>query len=67
MELFYMILIRVIMSFVNPHWQGPLADFLRLLTEPLLKLGRRVVPDISGAPAWGRTCRYATARRAGRS
>ncbi|STY28771.1 Integral membrane protein YggT, involved in response to extracytoplasmic stress (osmotic shock) [Legionella wadsworthii] len=46
--LFFAILIRVVMSFVNPNWYGPLADFLRLLTEPLLKLGRRIVPDISG-------------------
>ncbi|KTC79037.1 YggT family protein [Legionella cherrii] len=46
--LFFAILIRVIMSFVNPNWQGPIADLLRLLTEPLLKLGRKIVPDISG-------------------
>ncbi|CAM2781761.1 Integral membrane protein YggT, involved in response to extracytoplasmic stress (osmotic shock) [Legionella steigerwaltii] len=46
--LFFAILIRVIMSFVNPNWKGPTADFLRLLTEPLLKLGRKIVPDISG-------------------
>ncbi|KTD41995.1 YggT family protein [Legionella parisiensis] len=47
--LFYAILIRVVMSFINPQWQGPIADFLRLLTEPLLKIGRKIVPpDISG-------------------
>ncbi|MCW8444263.1 YggT family protein [Fluoribacter gormanii] len=46
--LFFAILVRVIMSFVNPNWQGPVADLLRLLTEPLLKLGRKIVPDISG-------------------
>ncbi|QMT59671.1 MULTISPECIES: YggT family protein [unclassified Legionella] len=46
--LFYAILVRVIMSFINPNWQGPIADFLRMLTEPLLKLGRKIVPDISG-------------------
>lgn len=46
--LFFAILIRVVMSFINPNWQGPIADFLRLLTEPLLKLGRKIVPDISG-------------------
>ncbi|KTD74026.1 YggT family protein [Legionella tucsonensis] len=46
--LFFAILIRVIMSFINPEWQGPIADFLRLLTEPLLKLGRKIIPDISG-------------------
>ncbi|MCL9682759.1 YggT family protein [Legionella maioricensis] len=46
--LFYAILIRVIMSYVNPRWQHPIADFLRLLTEPLLILGRKIIPDISG-------------------
>ncbi len=46
--LFYAILIRVIMSYVNPGWQHPVADFLRLLTQPLLILGRKIIPDISG-------------------
>jgi YggT family protein len=46
--LFFAILIRVIMSYVNPGWQHPIADFLRLLTQPLLILGRKIVPDISG-------------------
>ncbi|AWN73774.1 YggT family protein [Legionella anisa] len=46
--LFYAILIRVVMSFINPEWQSPIADFLRLLTEPLLRLGRKIIPDISG-------------------
>lgn len=46
--LFYAIIIRVIMSWVNPMWHHPLADLLRLVTEPLLRLGRRIIPDISG-------------------
>ncbi len=46
--LFYAILIRVIMSWVNPQWRHPLADVLRAVTEPLLRLGRRVIPEISG-------------------
>lgn len=46
--LFYAILIRVIMSYVNPGWRHPIADFLRLATEPLLSVGRRIIPDISG-------------------
>lgn len=46
--LFYAILIRVIMSYVNPGWQHPMADFLRILTQPLLIIGRKVIPDISG-------------------
>ncbi|MCL5271744.1 MAG: YggT family protein [Gammaproteobacteria bacterium] len=46
--LFYAILIRVIMSYVKPDWQHPVADFLKLLTQPLLIWGRKIVPDISG-------------------
>lgn len=46
--LFFAILIRVIMSFVNPAWNGPIESFLRTLTDPLLKLGRKIIPDISG-------------------
>lgn len=46
--LFYAILIRVVLSYVNPGLVHPILDFLRVVTEPLLKLGRRVVPDISG-------------------
>ena len=46
--LFFAILFRVIMSFANPGWQGPIADFLRLLTEPVLKLGKKIIPDVSG-------------------
>ena len=36
------------MSYANPGWRHPIADFLRVLTEPLFILGRRLVPDISG-------------------
>ena len=46
--LFYAILARVILSFANPNWQHPLADLLRLVTDPLLHLGRKIIPDISG-------------------
>lgn len=46
--LFYVILIRVIMSYVNPGWHNPTADFLRMISEPLLIKGRKIVPDIAG-------------------
>ena len=46
--LFYAILIRVIMSYVNPHWQNPFADLLGLITAPLLKQGRRIIPVVAG-------------------
>lgn len=46
--LFYALLARVVLSYVNPTLSHPILDFLRVLTEPLLRLGRRLVPDISG-------------------
>ena len=46
--LFYAILIRVVMSYANPGWQHPAANFLRLLTEPLLFQARKLIPNIFG-------------------
>ena len=46
--LFYAIVIRVIMSFINPRWHHPIADLLRLVTEPVLRLARQLIPDIAG-------------------
>lgn len=46
--LFYAILIRVVMSWVNPHWRNPLADLLYCFTEPTLRLARNRIPVFSG-------------------
>ena len=46
--LFYAVIGRVIMSWVNPTWRHPIAELLCIVTEPLLRLGRRIIPDISG-------------------
>lgn len=46
--LFYALLIRVLMSWFNPTWRHPFADILYWLTEPLLQVGRKIIPDISG-------------------
>jgi YggT family protein len=46
--LFYIILIRVIMSWVNPTWRHPVADVMKTITEPLLNFGRYLIPEISG-------------------
>jgi YggT family protein len=46
--LFYAILIRVIMSWINPMQQYALSDILHMLTEPALSIARRGVPTISG-------------------
>lgn len=46
--LFYALLIRVIMSYANPNWRHPVADIISVITQPLLILGRKIIPDISG-------------------
>jgi YggT family protein len=46
--LFYALLIRVIMSYANPNWRHPFSEVLIVITEPLLILGRKIIPDISG-------------------
>lgn len=46
--LFYAIIIRVIISWVNPQWRSPMADLLYLVTEPVLGLARSMVPPFSG-------------------
>jgi YggT family protein len=47
--LFYALLIRVILSWVRPDWERhPMASVLIMITEPLIRLGHKVVPDISG-------------------
>lgn len=46
--LFYALLIRVIMSWINPHWQHPLATLLFGVTEPCLQQVRRFIPVIAG-------------------
>lgn len=46
--LFYAVIIRVIMSWVNPHWQHPMADVIKRVTDPLLHFGHRLIPDIGG-------------------
>ncbi|MGQ3889848.1 YggT family protein [Legionella sp. CNM-1927-20] len=47
--LFYALLLRVIMSWVNPQWQmHPAAMILNLITDPLISIGHKIVPNISG-------------------
>lgn len=46
--LFYAIIIRVIISWVNPGWRHPVAEIIYLVTEPALALGRKIIPDIRG-------------------
>ncbi|MFC3908539.1 YggT family protein [Legionella dresdenensis] len=47
--LFYALLIRIIISFFNTQYQHhPVIDIVMLITAPLIKLGLRIVPNISG-------------------
>lgn len=46
--LFFALLIRVLMSYINPHLNHPLVSFLYSLTNPLIYIGRKIIPDISG-------------------
>lgn len=46
--MFYLVLIRVIVNFIRPDWEHPAQDILIKLTDPLLVMGRKLIPDISG-------------------
>jgi len=46
--LFFTIIIRVILSWVNPQLHNPLTEILYTITEPLLQWIRRFVPALSG-------------------
>ncbi|KTC71756.1 YggT family protein [Legionella birminghamensis] len=48
--LFFALLIRVIMSWVNPHWeqQNPAGYVINLMTNPLIRIGHKLIPNISG-------------------
>ncbi|MDP3560704.1 MAG: YggT family protein [Legionellaceae bacterium] len=46
--LFYAVLIRAIMSWVNPTWRNPFSDLLIVVTEPMLSIIRRYLPFVAG-------------------
>ena len=46
--LFWAILIRVILSWVNPGIRHPASEIVRSLTEPVLEPARRVMPAMGG-------------------
>jgi YggT family protein len=45
---FYLIIIVVLMSWVNPATRHPIAELLSQLTEPLLQPARRMLPAFGG-------------------
>jgi len=45
---FFAILIRVLLSWINPHSYNPLLEIIERITEPLLAPARRFIPSVSG-------------------
>ena len=45
---FYIIIMRVIMSWIVSLQQGPVAEIIYLTTEPLLGRARRLIPPLAG-------------------
>jgi YggT family protein len=46
--LFYVILIRVILSWVSPNLNNPLSDIIYRISDPLINYTRRYIPVIAG-------------------
>lgn len=44
----YIILARVILSWVQPHMRNQIVDFMYQITEPVLAPIRRMIPPIGG-------------------
>jgi YggT family protein len=49
--LWFMVIARVLLSWINPRFEGPVARFLFDTTEPLISPIRRVLPQ-SGMFDW---------------
>jgi YggT family protein len=45
---FFAIIIRAVLSWVNPGSYNPAVSLLYSLTEPLLRIGRRLLPPVGG-------------------
>jgi YggT family protein len=43
--LFFVLIARILISWINPQFEGPVARFLHDTTEPLLAPIRRVLPQ----------------------
>lgn len=46
--LFYLIIVRVLMSWIKPQHYSPILEFIRLIVDPLLNFGRKFIPPIKG-------------------
>ena len=45
----YIIVARALISWVNPDPYNPIVQFLRMATDPVLRIFRRIIPPIGGA------------------
>ena len=45
----YIMIARALISWVNPDPYNPIVQFLRMVTDPVLRFIRRYVPPIGGA------------------
>lgn len=43
--IFYCIIIRILLTWFNPIWQSPLTEIIIITTEPILMLGRKLIPS----------------------
>ena len=45
----YLIIGRAIISWVNPDPYNPIVNFLYTVTEPVMRVARKIIPPIGGA------------------
>lgn len=45
----YILIARALISWVNPDPYNPIVQFLRMVTDPVLRFLRRFIPPIGGA------------------
>ncbi len=45
---FYAIIINALLSWINPKQYNPITEVLHLITDPLLRPARKIIPAISG-------------------
>ena len=49
---FWIIVVRALLSWVNPDRYNPIVRFLYQVTEPVLRPIRRVLPNLGGCATW---------------
>lgn len=46
--LFFALIARVILSWIQPYAHHPVTQIIQIITNPLIRLGHKIVPNISG-------------------